>query len=43
MLKVLFHSWIGIASFSAIALTIVAVLGVLGFVMSNASKERKSH
>jgi hypothetical protein len=41
MLKVLFHSWIGIASFSAVALTIVAVTAVLGFVMWNAENERK--
>jgi hypothetical protein len=41
MLKVLFSSWVGIASFSAVILTIVAVSGVLGFCVWNEEKTRK--
>lgn len=42
MLNVLFHSWVGIASLSAVVLTIVAVAGVFGFVMWSAEKELKN-
>lgn len=41
MLNVLFGSWVGIISFAAIVLTIVAVVGVLGFCWWNAGKAAK--
>jgi hypothetical protein len=40
MLKVLMGSWVGIASLSALILTIVAVTSVLGFCIWNEEKTR---
>ncbi|HQR51253.1 MAG TPA: DUF3149 domain-containing protein [Methylophilaceae bacterium] len=42
MLKVLFGSWVGIASLTAVVLTIVAVSAVLGFCIWNEEKTRNS-
>ncbi|MCB5186960.1 DUF3149 domain-containing protein [Methylobacillus caricis] len=41
MLKVLFGSWVGIASISTIILTILVVTYWVGFCVINARKERE--
>jgi hypothetical protein len=40
MLKVLFGSWVGIASLSALIFTVVAVIAVLGNCLWNEEKTR---